>query len=316
MEIFKDILWPIVAFGFVGAFIDFLLGKKGQERVKNSFLRWWVQFDDVHWNNFGRKEAEFAVSTLGGLFGSRLFSFRRILSAILFYAVLIAAGYLLYSTAGGIVFLSLDKTNVSVSAVTAILGVLGFICAISVSLLSARAARDLSNNQVWRNLVVFGLSTAVNYIAVVIWLPLTSSIKGFISNFVFMLTSFGLDDLSVPIVDNFLFELRSTHLNAFTQFWQILINLGTLREAGHSPAPMATSVLLEILMPIAAYVPIAFRLLLSALFFCATAVVALSVRPVSLIWRRLVESEKPVFTLLFGGAAALAAAIIEVLKHL
>jgi hypothetical protein len=39
-------------------------------------------------------------------------------------------------------------------------------------------------------------------------------------------------------------------------------------------------------------------------------------RPVSLVWARIIESEKPVFTLTFGGAAAFASAIGEAAKHL
>ena len=39
-------------------------------------------------------------------------------------------------------------------------------------------------------------------------------------------------------------------------------------------------------------------------------------RPVSLVWARIVESDRPVFTLIFGGAAAFASAIGEAAKHL
>jgi hypothetical protein len=39
-------------------------------------------------------------------------------------------------------------------------------------------------------------------------------------------------------------------------------------------------------------------------------------RPLSLIWARIVESEKPVFSLIFGGAAAFATAITEAAKRM
>jgi hypothetical protein len=35
-----------------------------------------------------------------------------------------------------------------------------------------------------------------------------------------------------------------------------------------------------------------------------------------IVWARIVESEKPVFTVMFGGAAAFATAISEAAKHL
>jgi hypothetical protein len=59
METLKDFLWPIAAvggFSGLGTFIDFLIGKTGQERAKDFLLRWWVRFDDVGWRNFGREE--------------------------------------------------------------------------------------------------------------------------------------------------------------------------------------------------------------------------------------------------------------------
>jgi hypothetical protein len=36
----------------------------------------------------------------------------------------------------------------------------------------------------------------------------------------------------------------------------------------------------------------------------------------NLVWRRIVESDKPVFTLIFGGPAAFATAVGEAAKHL
>jgi hypothetical protein len=36
----------------------------------------------------------------------------------------------------------------------------------------------------------------------------------------------------------------------------------------------------------------------------------------NMVWARIVESEKPVFTVIFGGAAAFATAISEAAKHL
>jgi hypothetical protein len=316
MDTLKDALWPIAAFGFIGAFLDFVIGKKGQENLKDFLLRWWVLFNDVHWNNFGRKEAEFAVCTLDSLFGARLVSFRRLLVATLYYTIFVATIFLLYVRAGGRVFTSLDRANVSASVATIIMGVGGFACAISVSMLLARVSRELCGNRVWRNLIVFSLSTIANYIALLIWFPLTSSIKLFFWTLAFSVPSFGADGLSVTVVvDNFLFELARTGLNAINQFRIVFGDVEGLIKLG-SDAPTASSVFLQIISPTAAYIPIAFRLLISIFFVGSTVMVAISVRPVSVIWARLIESEKPVFTLLFGGAAVLATAILEVMKHL
>jgi hypothetical protein len=55
METLQNILWPTIAIGVLGVFIDFLSGKAGQEKAKN-FL------DDVHLKNFGREEDYLADS--------------------------------------------------------------------------------------------------------------------------------------------------------------------------------------------------------------------------------------------------------------
>jgi hypothetical protein len=44
--------------------------------------------------------------------------------------------------------------------------------------------------------------------------------------------------------------------------------------------------------------------------------VSLLQRPIMTLWARIIESDKPVFTLIFGGSAAFAKAISEVAKHL
>ena len=58
------------------------------------------------------------------------------------------------------------------------------------------------------------------------------------------------------------------------------------------------------------------RLSLSVVFVASCLLRPLIMRPVSLVWARIVESEKPVFTVIFGGAAAFATAISEAVKHL
>jgi hypothetical protein len=78
MEELKDILWPVMVLGGLGAFIDFLIGKAGQEKARDFLTKWWIRFDDVNWHNFGKEEALFAGEALKKWFGKRTWSFRRI----------------------------------------------------------------------------------------------------------------------------------------------------------------------------------------------------------------------------------------------
>ena len=113
MEKLKDVLWPIVLVGGLGAFIDFLIGKAGQERAKDFLLRWWVRFDDVRWRNFGREEGLFAGRVIERWFGRRIWSVRRFTSAsilivILFFDSQCCCLHWIYNSATGISLLSLS----------------------------------------------------------------------------------------------------------------------------------------------------------------------------------------------------------------
>jgi hypothetical protein len=62
--------------------------------------------------------------------------------------------------------------------------------------------------------------------------------------------------------------------------------------------------------------PTLLRFFIALIFVGSFLIKPLVMRPVNLVWRRVVESDKPVFTLVFGGAAAFATAIGEAAKHL
>jgi hypothetical protein len=58
-------LATIAACGGVGAFIDFYIGKRGQQRVRDWLETWWIRLSYVRWGNFGRQEALFAMQVDG-----------------------------------------------------------------------------------------------------------------------------------------------------------------------------------------------------------------------------------------------------------
>jgi len=93
METVKNIVWPVALVGGLGAFIDFLIGKTGQERAKDFLLRWWVRFDDVQWKNFGKEEGLFAAQLIEKCFGKRIWSARRIAAALLLLILFLIIGY-------------------------------------------------------------------------------------------------------------------------------------------------------------------------------------------------------------------------------
>src|SRR6266704_3145993 len=92
MQHFLAWAWPIAAFS--GIVVDFLIGRSGQERVRNFLVAWWIRFDDVKWNNFTRKEAEFSVQSLDQLWGNNFLSIKRLRFISVLFTVTFFAGYL------------------------------------------------------------------------------------------------------------------------------------------------------------------------------------------------------------------------------
>jgi hypothetical protein len=62
-------------------------------------------------------------------------------------------------------------------------------------------------------------------------------------------------------------------------------------------------------------IPNLIRLLITVVFLGSLFLQTLK-RPIMTVWARVIESDKPVFTLLFGGTAAVAKAIQEIFKAL
>lgn len=84
-NVISSIAWVVglmVGLGTVGKFIDFYIGKPGQEKVKDWLLRGWTKFDDMKLGNFSEKEALYFIGLQDRLFGAKLFSWRRMLSVL------------------------------------------------------------------------------------------------------------------------------------------------------------------------------------------------------------------------------------------
>ena len=208
METLKDIILPVVVLGVLGRFIDFLIGKAGQERAKDFLLRWWVRFDDVRWRNFGKEEGLFAGSFIDKWFGPRIWSRRRIVMAFLIFVLLIMSGYSKFVASpnpevtfclgcndnarygfidtGEILILD-DKgvaiTNLiggycssrnlgSIGWVSLFLSIFAFCISVSFTkFVTSRIARLCGIGEL-RNISVFILMLVINYLILAFWLPI------------------------------------------------------------------------------------------------------------------------------------------------
>jgi hypothetical protein len=59
---FENFMLIVGACAGVGKFLDFWIGKAGQQRLKDRLETWWLRVSYVRWDNLGREEALFSPS--------------------------------------------------------------------------------------------------------------------------------------------------------------------------------------------------------------------------------------------------------------
>jgi hypothetical protein len=349
METLKDILWPIVLLGGLGALIDFLIGKTGQERAKDFLLKWWVRFDDVHWRNVGREEGLFTGRLIEKWFGRKMWSLRRLLAAFSTLSFLSLLGYLSQVLASKHPIRwcmncvgppsQTFAVQMTIFAVQMIISFIGFCVSVGFTKFIAFRAAYLCGTGQLRNLIVFVAMLAINYYILVLWYPMTIILKMSVINAILHnWNPFSvLRDLVsiIPAVviiilakmglsTHFPIMLMNPHSRVFGPFNSVFANMGLFNTITYPIILKAEflgfmtgfSAIDNTVSAFSSSIVSVFRFALAVVFVGSFLLRPLIMRPISLVWRRTVESDKPVFTIMFGGAAAFATAINEAAKHL
>jgi len=311
METLKDILWPIVLVGGVGAFIDFLIGKAGQERAKEFLFRWWVRFNDVQWRSFGREEGFFAGELIGRWCGRRIWSFRRFMAAVTILSFLLCVGYIRFLTSSWEMkyLCNYCSPPFDEGLVTVIVYFISFSLSVSFTKFIAVRMAYLCGNGRVRNLLIFLSMLIITYLTLMMTQPITESLKEPI------ITAIRYALMSSPT-----FEDIPSYL--LVGMKDVASDLSVGIETGKDQVLHPTE-LFKITYNIDIFalhflslLPSLARFALAIIFVGSVLLRPLIIGPVSLVWARIVESEKPVFTVIFGGVAAFASAIREAAKHL
>jgi hypothetical protein len=311
MDRLKDFLWPVVLVGGFGALIDFLIGRTGQAKTKDLLLKWWVRFDDIGWINFGREEGFFAAQLIERYFGKHIWSLRRAVSAVVTVLVLyLFATIVLYSQSRLYVTWAGSGYEVRDYTVNFILSIVSFAFSVSFTRYIALSIARNCGTSTLKNCLLFAFGLIFNYFLLVIWSPFTLSVKVTASA---MMANNYLDWIFFPssligFIWTIFKEGTGSHLYPsaiFREFHDLFL----VKSVDSAQTEFFA-------FSVAAALPSVFRLFLSGIFVGSFLLRPLILRPVSLVWARIVESDKPVFTLIFGGTSALASAISEAAKHL
>jgi hypothetical protein len=308
-------LWPVLLGGGIGRFIDFLLGKQGDQAVKTFMTGWWIRFDDVQWYTFGKAEAAFSLNVMTKTFGKYIWSLRRI--------CFIAAVVSIFGLSGYFITLIYRDTMVTIQSSTPIsllhwvtfegldLYVVGlFIGCSSTRWLSLLFMRLTGDDTSRRNAILYVMTLLLFYVMLVKWLPLMEQIHNSVDLFRAIWNSTGFrgdlrfsvvfwGQLQFALLNMLNFDPLIHPLNAFHDI-QFKLELDRLTPEMYISSVVKIGI---------SYLPALFRFALAAIFMGSFLLKPLVMRPLNLIWRRIIESDKPVFTVVFGGVGAIISAV-------
>ncbi len=303
----------VAACGGAGAFIDFYIGKVGQRRVRDWLETWWLKLSYVRWGNLGREEALFAVQVMDRLFGRRFFSARRIILVVLIISV---CGILLL-TLIMIAHTTLYPAHHFFTVVNCgwlVLIIFSLNASFSITRFAATFVAWLLTKAPYLNLLGLISLLLIQFALLHYWTPLT--------NYVHIGIWFAFGTIDSTIRFSFWQVIDNIWQNSKTIVGQYAFKLRPLSIAGQFLDPFAVGsdegnppVFMWHLSALTNLLPNFTRFSIMAIFIGSFFLRPLQ-RPIMTLWARIIESEKPIFTLLFGGAAAFATAISEAAKHL
>jgi hypothetical protein len=296
-----NVLKTTIAFGGVGAVIDFLIGKGGQTKVKDWLEIQWYRFSDIKWNNFEQKEAKLSISLMDKICGPTLFCVRRLISSLLLV-------FTIFVVTTIVMMWKQVTTDISVLSVKyyviglVTLSIDTVVFGISVSLTRQISVICEASCRLYKryNLLLFTVLLLIHYSLLVIWGPIVRTLTE-------VPWSWGFGWVSVYLVN-----LKDELLNQELYIPGNFIDRVYRDYRAHSLEPMGAY---NASRDSINYVANVWRILI-AIIFASSYVLSRLLKPLSLLWARIVESDKPVFTLIFGGAAGAASLAQEIWNHM
>lgn len=293
MHALQNIVWPFIGLGAIGAFIDFLIGKRGrQNTVSRLSVKWDKFYKELKLSNFAEKEAMYFINLLDRVFAPKLLRWRRLSACF----GIVLATFLTYCLIGygfnGATFL---EPYVTWKWFAVYLGATAIFFAFSLSLtrwMSVQVIRQASRREL--GLLPYVALLGMHLILLVCWSPFLTYIRWWIAD--------------LPIVTNFGALLVGT--------WKTLTEGPQLPRLFWIAPPwdhLAAAVWTDALV---AFASNAVRIFIALAILFAFIFRTWISRFVDLLKRRLQE-EKPArpFTMILGAFGAVAGTLYEMANH-
>ncbi|TDH58252.1 hypothetical protein E2C06_33605 [Dankookia rubra] len=321
----KETLTLVASFGALGAFIDFSLSEQQQKRIRSFLEEWWIRFSYVKLSNFGREELAFTIQSIDKFFGSSIFSVRRLISVsvIYFVSLLIAIfinsfwqySEILHNLRELFSGKSFSTAHGPALVVSFIMSMLSISLTRFVTLVIYRCCGRHS-------LVDFALfltALFVQYVILCIWGFLSVDFFHFINDLMLVI----FNGKEYQGFRSFYFESSLGILRfQYGISWLIIFSpsnlLSRMRQqfdSEDSYIRLFWDDLLYHTIHLSLHILNGSRFLVSLIF-----VISFLLKPFletfSLLWRRAIESNKPIFTLVFGAAAGFCKIVADLLARL
>jgi hypothetical protein len=298
--------------------MDFLLGVGGQARVRDWLLHKWVAFEGLNWTSFSEYEATTFVRLSDAVFGYRLLSWKRVCST--FVIVIICFVFELYRQ------VRIDPEGTRAVFKTPLIWVLHSIrpdliielllLGFSISLtrwLSVKATKTTSRYRV--GLVPYIILICVHLVLLLVWRPMVDATRNVI-----------LDTIELTKEGNNTVRALRTSISYMRESFSLRCILWGPKpvEAMVSMAATETSAQADLVLKVAlsagqsiiSYGVNTVRLAIGFALFSSYVFHNCVSHIISLLWRRVLEDQRGVFTLTLGSIGALAGVLKEVLKNL
>jgi len=316
LQSWTSILTTVAACGGVGAFIDFWIGKQGQQRLRSWLETWWLKFSYVRFQTLGHDEALFAVRVIDRLVGRRLLSVRRLTAALIITVTSLVTSHIYYFLLTHIFVHGVSASPYSIVMYVALILMPLASVAISFSLTRLTAvlvARAISHYPML-NLIGLLFMLFFQYL-LFCYMPLISGVNHLIlSEQVLYYITQESPYYASPwelLVGAFDIISRNQITVAFTAKISQVLFPPAFWAATHKDDPQLILVMYsnELMNAMQAL----FRISITVVFLLSFVLQSIK-RPILELWAKIIESDKPVFTLLFGGAAALVQLIQKIVS--
>lgn len=308
-----SVLAEIGGYAGIGGILDFLMSKGQKEKLKDSLTDWWVRFEDLKWMKFGRAEAETFLIAFDHLAGRALWTTQRwrcvlIVTAISYAAAVLwtALRFFLINSTGaidlgkGLAYL-IDQGSDWLTPRSWV-AILTIIVAFAVSLSLTRAiaalvARISTNALI--GMVAFSALLVAQVVLFVFWSNLV--VDAFVRSINVLASELTSGAFSLSGYFDYLH--RTVRLSSWGYgLLQSLDMLTTLRPPPQISVENVVVGSFKALMDLTAN---GLRIVFALAFLGSFVFRPLIQAPISWVWARIVESDKPIFTLVFGIIGAL-----------